>query len=494
MAIADHIYINCGTYTHHGIDCGDGTAIHYTGERLRGIITRTTIAEFASGKQIFVKKYNTYEMPELVVTRAESRLGENKYDLIFNNCEHFASWCKTGKNESEQVNRVAATVGSAAGIGTSVAGFKAMNKVNPTFVVPQEITQELTNETLERVGGVIYEPQTKRVVAFIRETTPTTSPVSKLLQIGASASILNLAVTMMLFSVVNQRINEIEKRLQQLQEFLNKINRKIDLGYYASFRTGLEMAAAATKMKDSETRKGMAISAISKLKDADIIYTEYADQELEQSSKIADEYLQTLVLAYVAEARCYLELGAEELALDRLQIGVTKLRPRIQRYVEILLTSNPAAYLQPEFKDQIDLSRLTRIYQWIDSSLNENAVFNLHRQNFVDFIRDPHKWAWSVPSAILDRVEVPTGMFGHNPEDIKKEAIKRLPDALSKAESMIETYRRLEAYQTEIHAINKLGISFQDWLKLTPATEVKPEETELMYIIPNEPLELVIAS
>lgn len=494
MAIADHIYIDCGTYTHHGIDCGDGTAIHYTGERLRGIITRTTIAEFASGKQIFVKKYNTYEMPELVITRAESRLGENKYCLIFNNCEHFASWCKTGKNESEQVNRAAAAVGTAAGIGTSVAGFKAMNKVNPTFVVPPEITKGLTDGTLERVGGVIRESGTKRVVACIRETTPTVSPVSKLLQIGASASILNLAVTMMIFSVVNQRINEIEKRLQQLQEFLNKINRKIDLGYYASFRTGLEMASSATKMKDSESRKGMAISAISKLKDADTIYTEYADQELEQSSKIVDEYLLTLVLAYVAEARCYLELESIELATDRLQSGINKLRPRIQRYIEILLTSNPAAYLQPEFKEQINLSRITRIYRWIDPSLDENALFNLQRENFVDFVRNPHKWAWSVPSAILDRVEVPTGMFGHNPEDIKNAALKRLPDTLSKAESMIETYRRLEAYQTEIQAISQLGISFQEWLKLAPATEVKSEETELMYIIPNEPLELVAVS
>ena len=37
------------------------------------------------------------------VERAESRLGEHKYNLLFNNCEHFASWCKTGVSESQQV-------------------------------------------------------------------------------------------------------------------------------------------------------------------------------------------------------------------------------------------------------------------------------------------------------------------------------------------------------------------------------------------------------
>ncbi|MBE9017827.1 hypothetical protein IQ272_17095 [Chroococcidiopsidales cyanobacterium LEGE 13417] len=36
-------------------------------------------------------------------------------------------------------------------------------------------------------------------------------------------------------------------------------------------------------------------------------------------------------------------------------------------------------------------------------------------------------------------------------------------------------------------AIAQLGISFQDWLKLAPA-EAKPENAELMYIIPSAPL------
>ena len=45
--------------------------------------------------------------------RALSRLGENKYNLIFNNCEHFAIWCKTGISESYQVEKV---VGMVAGM------------------------------------------------------------------------------------------------------------------------------------------------------------------------------------------------------------------------------------------------------------------------------------------------------------------------------------------------------------------------------------------
>jgi hypothetical protein len=37
------------------------------------------------------------------VHRALGRLGEQRYNLIFNNCEHFAHWCKTGRHRSAQV-------------------------------------------------------------------------------------------------------------------------------------------------------------------------------------------------------------------------------------------------------------------------------------------------------------------------------------------------------------------------------------------------------
>lgn len=489
MAKGDHIYINCGAYTHHGIDCGDGTAIHYIGETLQGVISRTSIDSFTSEKQLFVRQYDIHDLSDIVIKRAESRLGEDKYDLIFNNCEHFATWCKTGKHISEQVNRVATTTVSAVGIGASFRGIKAMSQVSATFVVSEEIAEGLNNGTLERVGGVIRETHTKQVVTWLRETTPNISQAPMLLQLGSVASVLNLGVSVMGFTLVMQRLQELEQRLQKAQEVLNKINRKIDLGFYANFHAALKLAVHAMTMNKRETRESMAIQAINRFLEAEHIYIDYTDKELEHSSQIADEYLLTLSLAYVAEARCYLELEEPDTAIRRLQEGAAILRPRIQRYVEILLTSNPAAYLQPQFKDKIDLRRLTRIYQWINPALDENAVFELQRENFVKLVQNPNKWVDSLPSAILDRVEVDWGWFGPNPEDLKKEAIKRLPQVLEVIESMIETDRRFEAYQAEVQAIAQLGMSFHDWIKLAPE-KTKPDGAELMYIIPSKPLEV----
>ena len=47
--------------------------------------------------------------PKETVKRARSRLGEKAYNLLFNNCEHFAFWCKYGTSKSVQVEKAVTT-------------------------------------------------------------------------------------------------------------------------------------------------------------------------------------------------------------------------------------------------------------------------------------------------------------------------------------------------------------------------------------------------
>ena len=107
MARGDHIWVRHWAYTHHGIDVGDGTVIHFAGKPGRGMrtaqITRTLIADFAAGRAPHIRTYATFPDPEVVLARAESRIGESGYRLLRNNCEHFATWCRTGHARSGQV-------------------------------------------------------------------------------------------------------------------------------------------------------------------------------------------------------------------------------------------------------------------------------------------------------------------------------------------------------------------------------------------------------
>ncbi|MFK8184846.1 MAG: lecithin retinol acyltransferase family protein [Phormidesmis sp.] len=106
MARGDQVYaireIVGVPYEHHGIDCGDGTIIHYS-KISDAQVSQTTRATFARGGSIYIKSVETAFIPDLVVERAESRLGERQYDLFFNNCEHFADWCKTGEGKCTQL-------------------------------------------------------------------------------------------------------------------------------------------------------------------------------------------------------------------------------------------------------------------------------------------------------------------------------------------------------------------------------------------------------
>lgn len=52
-----------------------------------------------------MKNYKLYSADE-TIERAKKRLDEKSYNLIFNNCEHYAIWCKTGIKESHQVNNL----------------------------------------------------------------------------------------------------------------------------------------------------------------------------------------------------------------------------------------------------------------------------------------------------------------------------------------------------------------------------------------------------
>jgi hypothetical protein len=125
MARGDHIWvIRPLKYTHHGIDCGDGTVIHFTGEpgsKSDATVARTSMAEFAHDGIVHLREYSAQkDDPDVVLVRAESKLGSKEYNLVTNNCEHFATWCCTGRTASHQVRFATSLTSSGAGAATSV--------------------------------------------------------------------------------------------------------------------------------------------------------------------------------------------------------------------------------------------------------------------------------------------------------------------------------------------------------------------------------------
>lgn len=388
-----------------------------------------------------------------------------------------------------------------------------MNTVEATFQVPEHIVQGLSNGTYERVGGVVREVESKQVVAWLREAYETGEPGSSNIlspfSVSAVSSTLNLAVSTMGFIIVLKRLGVIEQKLEQAREILQTIDYKIDLSFYANFRAALDLAINAFTMTNSETRKMSAMQAINRFLEAEHHYTKLTDIEIGNGSPVADKYLSTLCLAYITEARCYLELEEIDTARRRLQECAAILRPWFEKHINTLLTSNPAAYLHPSLKEQVGLKRLTRVYQWLEPGLDESDVFEKQRENLFKLAQNPEEWTNSRPQAIrkskggsATQTNVLKSIAKQSKDTLfmilqiaaseslgkvvmkssETEIYNRLPATMGLMESMVEDYNRLAMYQSEVEMIHRLGMSFQEWRQLTPSSNAHGNGADLIYI------------
>ncbi len=88
----DHVAVSRVVYSHHGIYDGDGFVYAYD----NGIVGMSPLADFADGDDVYRVDDEARYTPEEILQRALSRFGEMEYHVVFNNCEHFAEWCRHG--------------------------------------------------------------------------------------------------------------------------------------------------------------------------------------------------------------------------------------------------------------------------------------------------------------------------------------------------------------------------------------------------------------
>lgn len=98
-------------YEHYGVYIGDNKVIHYmspnnSGKAADGEVCETTLDGHFDKSKVFVLKFDKEKTfsPEETIKRAKSLIGEKKYNLLSNNCEHFALWCKTNIRKSYQID------------------------------------------------------------------------------------------------------------------------------------------------------------------------------------------------------------------------------------------------------------------------------------------------------------------------------------------------------------------------------------------------------
>jgi hypothetical protein len=105
--LGSHLVTHRRGYLHHGIYVGARKVVHYWGLAhglRRGPVEEVPFAHFAGGQCVWVRSdaSSDFDARE-VICRARSRVGEDRYRRLTNNCEHFCEWCLCGTARSFQV-------------------------------------------------------------------------------------------------------------------------------------------------------------------------------------------------------------------------------------------------------------------------------------------------------------------------------------------------------------------------------------------------------
>ena len=129
----DHIYVRRKglLYSHHGIYAGEGAVIHYKGadkEKRDPAVIITGIDNFLNGGKLRRRNYKERLPYSESLRIAREHLSKKRYSLRVNNCEHFATYCATGKKKSKQVRRAAGSIFTITLVATGSFILKAITR------------------------------------------------------------------------------------------------------------------------------------------------------------------------------------------------------------------------------------------------------------------------------------------------------------------------------------------------------------------------------
>ena len=111
LSPGDHVYVKRTTrhYKHHGIYIGHGKVIHVSGsirEKRDPEVRETDLSTFLKGGILRRRNYRERLPASETIRIAKKQLHNTSFSIIRNNCEHFATFCVTGKKKSRQVRKI----------------------------------------------------------------------------------------------------------------------------------------------------------------------------------------------------------------------------------------------------------------------------------------------------------------------------------------------------------------------------------------------------
>ena len=130
LRVGDHVKVRYNIYWHHGIvsNIKPRMVIHYwvNDRQTEPFIQESRFEEFMQDQSdyevvCYCDTYRFNHNDSHMIARQS--LGQTKYNLLTNNCEHFATYCITGDLTSEQIKNGSTGTGGASSLLLCLSGF-----------------------------------------------------------------------------------------------------------------------------------------------------------------------------------------------------------------------------------------------------------------------------------------------------------------------------------------------------------------------------------
>lgn len=250
--------------------------------------------------------------------------------------------------------------------GTEYAG----QIIRHLIPVATQTTVSSVVNPISGVFGVVNTVQLHKLSGQINALTATTAQILQVASATMALSGLNLAVSLVEFAVLNQRLNSIETTLQEIKQEVKEVRALLELKECAELSTALKKVLTINNVPD-RIRQDTLLTAKTTLDQASFVYKRL----LENADKLeaAMAYEEYFCLAALAHVRCEAELGMADQACQTLEEAIKVWAKQARRIAaEFVLGNNPERFLFSDFVDSVPIPVLI---EWRDFAGAEEKGF-----------------------------------------------------------------------------------------------------------------------
>lgn len=359
-----------------------------------------------------------------------------------------------------------------------------MTAITTRLEIPLDVLEGIAGGDLERVGGVVRDVTSKKVVMWLREGTGSTNQVPSQVFGSAAQSLSALSGAGLILNLGISAVTMIAtlNRLSTLQDSINNLSAEFNRDRGVDFESALESAEDAMRLSNPNRRHDLA-DAVKALRSP--------RKQLETDLKIAlkaeywaeaQYFLTCAMYAVTSMARCCLEMDDYDGAMKNLTEQRQTYAKYARQIVTGLLGEKPAIYLYRDVASE-DVRRFISVIEWVGQQEFIELLIETLRMDF---------WNEEV-------IEIPIKDFREPVDDffsrLRGEKIsrsnqrnKRLVENLGHAEAIIENINRLEGFELEVRSMRLTGHTFEEWQQLTSSGD------DFTILIPEQPIDLFAAN